>query len=154
MDFNLVAGGKIFFVNQSGIFADINTLDAEKIKTIRSTVPNVFASFFHYGTIDILTEGDEIMGHMQIDYVDDPEETVENITALMTGKHEMYDRVHNYYLEKILGPANMLEPEARKAAIQEYLKNYEKQIKADYLNTQDEETKREIEAIYKEYYAK
>ncbi len=154
MDFNLVAGGKIFFVNQTGIYADINTLDAEKIKTIRSSIPHIIASLFHYGTIDILTEGDEIMGHMQIDYIDDPEETVENINSILTGKHEVFERVHNYYLEKILGPMNNLDPETRKAAIRTYLKNYESQIKADYVNTQDPETRAEIEEIYKEYYGK
>ncbi|MDQ1343303.1 MAG: hypothetical protein QG650_22, partial [Patescibacteria group bacterium] len=35
--------------------------------------------------------------------------------------------------------------------IRQYLANYEDQIRDDYLGTQDEETKREIEAIYGEY---
>jgi hypothetical protein len=72
----------------------------------------------------------------------------------LTGKHGVIARVHNYYLEKILGPMSDLTPEQRKEAVREYLKHYESQVRSDYLNTQDPETKKEIEEIYAEYYGK
>lgn len=59
MDFNIVVQGKIFFVNQSGLLSDTQTLESDKIKTIKSKFPNKLAGFFNYGDIDILTEGDQ-----------------------------------------------------------------------------------------------
>ena len=102
MDFSLVTHRKIFFVNQEGIFADISTLDGEKIKTIRSTYPSAISSFFHFGNVEIMTEGEDPLGHILLQYVRDPEATVENISSLMNGRHHVLESVHNYYLEKIL----------------------------------------------------
>lgn len=39
MDFNVAVQGRIFFINQSGMYADTQTLLGDKIKTIRSTYP-------------------------------------------------------------------------------------------------------------------
>jgi hypothetical protein len=83
MDFNVVVKGKLFFVNQNGVYSDINTLDADKIKNIKSSYPGFLASFFHYGTIEVLTEGDELMGHNVMQFVDRPERTVEQMNALL-----------------------------------------------------------------------
>ncbi|HRI36803.1 MAG TPA: hypothetical protein PK765_07300 [bacterium] len=56
MDYVLAVPGKLYFVNQRGFYTDIQSLDADKIKTIRLSFPNFIAAFFHYGTVDVLTE--------------------------------------------------------------------------------------------------
>ncbi len=42
MDFNVVVPGRIFFINQNGMYSDTQTLSGDKIKTIRSTYPGFF----------------------------------------------------------------------------------------------------------------
>ena len=56
MDFNIIVPGKIFFVNQTGVLSSVQSIESGKIKTVRSYFPSKIASFFNYGTIDILTE--------------------------------------------------------------------------------------------------
>ena len=56
MDYNVVVPGKMYFVNQSGILSTIQTIESDKIKTVQSSFPSKIASFFNYGTINILTE--------------------------------------------------------------------------------------------------
>lgn len=56
MDYNIVVPGKIYFVNQSGVLSAIQTIESDKIKTVKSSFPSKIASFFDYGTVDILTE--------------------------------------------------------------------------------------------------
>lgn len=153
MDFNIAVKGRMMFVDQKGLFSDINTIDSEKIKNIRSTYPNFIASFFHYGTIEVLTEGDqELLGHNQIEFVDQPERTVEDINALLSGKVVLEEHVHNQYLRNIIAKFPELSGPERKAAIRKYLGDYELQIKKEYQETSNPETKRDIEEIYAEYY--
>jgi hypothetical protein len=154
MDFNIAVKGKIFFIDQSGMYSQINTLEAEKIKNIRSSYPNFLASFFHYGTLEVLTEGDEtLMGHNIMEFVWEPERTVENLNSLMSGKITIEEQIHTTYLAQLLGQFSNLAPLERRAAISQYLKDYESQIKREYQATTDAETRREIEGIYKEYYS-
>lgn len=49
----------MFFINQSGVLSNTQTLESDKIKTIKSTFPSPIAGLFNYGNIDILTEGDQ-----------------------------------------------------------------------------------------------
>jgi hypothetical protein len=88
MDYNIIVPGKVFFVNQSWILSSIQTIESDKIKTVRSSFPSKIASFFNYGTVDILTEGDNItmMGSMSMYYVQDPDGVVSNIQLLLSGK--------------------------------------------------------------------
>jgi hypothetical protein len=53
MDFGLVTVGKVLFINQHGLYAEINTVEADKIKSIRSSYPNPLASLMHFGTVKI-----------------------------------------------------------------------------------------------------
>ena len=158
MDFNLVVKGRMIFINQRWVFSDINTIDSDKIKNIRSSYPNFIASFFDFGTIEVLTEGDQdLLGHNSIEYVSHPEEAVRNINTLLSGKAEIEEVIHNHYLKKILenfSDDSELTPEERKSAIGKYLAEYEEQIKKDYQESGDPETKKEIEEIYKDYYSK
>jgi hypothetical protein len=85
MDYNVIVPGKIFFVNQSGVLSSIQTIESDKIKTVRSSFPSKIASFFNYGTVDVLTEGDTqaMMGTMSMFYVTDPDGVVANIQSLL-----------------------------------------------------------------------
>jgi hypothetical protein len=66
----------------------MQTIESDKIKTVRSSFPNKIASFFNFWTIDILTEWDSIdmIGTMSMYYVKDPDGVVANIELLLSGK--------------------------------------------------------------------
>lgn len=85
MDYNIIVPGKVYFANQSGILSSIQTIESDKIKTVRSSFPSKIASFFNYGTVDILTEGDTqaMMGTMSMYYVTNPDDVVANIQSLL-----------------------------------------------------------------------
>ena len=155
MDFNIAVKGKIFFVNQTGMYSNINTLEGEKIKNIRSSYPNFLASFFHYGTLEVLTEGDEtLMGHNIMQYVGEPERTVESMNSVISGNAKIEERIHGAYLAHILEQFSNLTTSERKVAIAQYLRDYDAQIKRDYQATTDSELRGEIEGIYRDYYGK
>lgn len=87
MDFNIVVPGKIFFVNQSGVLSNMQTIESDKIKTVRSIFPSKIASFFNYGNIDILTEWDSAqLGALTMYYVTAPAEVVASIQVLLEEK--------------------------------------------------------------------
>lgn len=85
MDYNIVVPGKIFFVNQSWVLSSVQSIESSKIKTVRSIFPSKIASFFNYGTIDVLTEWDTqmMMGTMSMYYVTDPDGVVASIQKLL-----------------------------------------------------------------------
>ena len=56
MDYNIVIPGKIIFVNQSGMLSSSQAVEGEKVKTVTAKYPGWLASFFQYGTIEIMTE--------------------------------------------------------------------------------------------------
>lgn len=150
MDFNVIVKGRIFFINQKGMYSDTQTLAGDKIKTIRSTYPGFLGSYFRYGTVDVLTEGDiGLMGVMTMHYVDNPELAVSNMNLLVSGRLEPIEKVHNVYLSKIIS-AYGIDRDAKdfRNKIREYLDRYDEQIRDDYFAAQDEETKKEIEEIY------
>lgn len=90
MDFNVVVQGKIFFVNQTGVLSNTQTIESDKIKTIRSNFPNKFASFFNFGNIDILTEGDTgMLGALTMYYVTNPTKVVNSIQTLLGEERSM-----------------------------------------------------------------
>lgn len=96
MDYNIFVPWKIFFVNQSGLLSTIQTIEWEKIKTVQSIFPSKIASFFNYGTINILTEGDSAMiGTMSMYYVTNPDKAVSLIQSLV-------DEVKNTPIETIV----------------------------------------------------
>lgn len=164
MDFNLVVKGRMIFVNQHGIFSNINTIESDKIKTIRSSYPSFLSSFFHFGTIEVLTEGDQdLLGHNIIEYVSRPEEAVEEINNLLAGKSDtaLSDTApkaetvrKNRFLENILKSFVGMSEEEQKLAIRNYLRDHEEAIKQEYEQSEDPATKEEIEELYKEYYPK
>ncbi len=84
MDYNVFIPWKIFFINQSSLLSTIQTIEWEKIKTVQSIFPSKIASFFNYGTINVLTEGDSAMiGTMSMYYVTNPDKAVSLIQSLV-----------------------------------------------------------------------
>lgn len=84
MDYNVVVESKIFFVNQSGILSTVQSIDCNKIKAVQSIFPSKIASFFNYGTINVLTEWDSsLIGTMTMYYVTDPDGVVANIHTMI-----------------------------------------------------------------------
>lgn len=87
-----------------------------------------------------------------MEFVDQPEKTVENINSLFLGTFDMRDIPENNYLSKILSKTPEAGNESeRKVIIQKYLENQDSMIQKDYRQG-DEKTKQEIQEIYKEYY--
>lgn len=91
MDYNIIVPGKIYFTNQSGVLSSMQTIESDKIKTVRSSFPSKIASFFNYGTVDILTEGDTqaMMGTMSMYYVTNPDDVVSGIQLLLDTKEKI-----------------------------------------------------------------
>lgn len=86
MDYNIAVPGKIIFVNQSWLLSSTYIIESEKIKTIRSSFPSWIASFFRYGTIEIMTEWDSstVEWTMPMYYVTNPDETVQYIQEIIS----------------------------------------------------------------------
>lgn len=85
MDFNVAVPGKLYTVNQTGILSNTQTLDGDKIKTVRATFPSKIASFFNYGNIDILTEGDEgTLGAITLYYVTSPKAIANDMENMLS----------------------------------------------------------------------
>ena len=85
MDYNIVIPGKIFFVNQSGMLSSSQAVEGEKVKTVAAKYPGWLASFFQYGTIEIMTEGGESnLGTTTMYYVPHPTDTAGLIQTLLS----------------------------------------------------------------------
>lgn len=84
MDYNVFVPWKIFFINQSGLLSIVQSIEWDKIKTVQSVFPSKIASFFNYGTVNILTEWDTAMiGTMSMFYVTNPDKAVAHIQSLI-----------------------------------------------------------------------
>lgn len=91
MDFNIVVPGRLFTINQTGILSNTQTLDGDKVKTVRATFPNKIASFFNYGNIDILTEGDEgTLGAITLYYVTSPKDIASDMENMLAAERAQY----------------------------------------------------------------
>lgn len=85
MDYNIVIPGKIFFVNQSGMLSASQAVEGEKVKTVTARYPGWLASFFQYGTIEIMTEwGETMLGTTSMYYVPHPTDTAGLIQTLLS----------------------------------------------------------------------
>lgn len=110
MDYNIVVQGKMFFINQSGVLSNTQTLESDKIKTIKSTFPNALASFFNFGNIDILTEGDQgSLGAMQMFYVTSPAKVVNSIQSLLGERRSMTPKEREIQAQKEIEKAPIVE---------------------------------------------
>lgn len=85
MDYNVVIPGKIMFVNQSGMLSSVNTMEGEKVKTISASYSGWLWSFFNFGTVEVMSEGDAhgMAGTMPMYYVTAPNETGRLIQSMI-----------------------------------------------------------------------
>lgn len=85
MDYNIVIPGKIMFVNQSGMLSSVSTIESDKVKTVSAKYSGWIGSFFNYGTIEIMTEGDvsSTTGTLPMYYVTAPNETARLIQSML-----------------------------------------------------------------------
>ena len=85
MDYNVIIPGKIMFVNQSGMLSSVNTMEWEKVKTISASYSGWLWSFFNFGTVEIMSEGDVhgMAGTMPMYYVTAPNETGRLIQSMI-----------------------------------------------------------------------
>lgn len=84
MDFAIVIPQKIIFYNQSNLKRSVQTINAEKIKTITSSHARLLWSVFNFWDITVLTEWDEAdMWEMTMSYISSPSETVYEINELL-----------------------------------------------------------------------
>lgn len=104
MDFNIIIKWKIIFANQSNMVSDRQTIDWNKIKTIKSTYPSKLLAFFKVWNIDILTEWDQNnLWAMSMYFVNEPDKTVQMITkALDWVFEEDLDKFKNKLFNEIL----------------------------------------------------
>ena len=112
MDYNVIVPGKIFFVNQSGVLSTVQTIESDKIKTVQSLFPNKLASFFNFGTINVLTEGDTqaMMGTMSMYYVTNPDGVVASIQSLLDEKSEERKEKAAAMLEEVVQAVQVTHP--------------------------------------------
>jgi hypothetical protein len=115
MDYNVVVPGKIFFVNQSGVLSAVQTIESDKIKTVQSSFPSKIASFFNFGTINVLTEGDTqaMMGTMSMYYVTNPDGVVASIQSLLDEKSEERKEKAAAMLEKVVEAVQVTHPTSK-----------------------------------------
>ena len=85
MDYNIVIPGKIMFVNQSGMLSSVSTLEGDKVKSVSARYSGWLGSFFNFGIIEIMTEGDNqsMTGTMPMYYVTAPNETARLIQSML-----------------------------------------------------------------------
>jgi hypothetical protein len=85
MDYNIVIPGKIMFVNQSGMLSSVNTVEWDKVKTVSAKYSGWLGSFFNFGNIEVMTEGDNLSltGTMPMYYVTAPNETGRLIQSML-----------------------------------------------------------------------
>lgn len=84
MDFNVIVHWKIFLVNQSWVLSNTQTIESDKIKTIRSVFPDKISSIFNFWNIDILTEWDTTMiWSLTMNHVMNPPQVVASMQLLL-----------------------------------------------------------------------
>lgn len=84
MDYTLIIPGRVMSINQSGMLASSQNIDGEKIKSVSARYTGIIGSIFHYGSIEIMTEGDStsMNGTLPLYYVHNPVETARKIEEL------------------------------------------------------------------------
>ena len=85
MDYNVVIPGKLMFVNQSGMLSSVNTIEWDKVKSVSARYSGWLGSFFNFGIIEVMTEGDNqtMTGTMPMYYVTAPNETGRLIQSML-----------------------------------------------------------------------
>lgn len=84
MDYAIITPDEIIFYNQSGFFdRDVRTIENEKIKTVKVSKHGLWKSLFNYGSLIVITEGDDSGTDIELYYVTDPDRTASKISSLI-----------------------------------------------------------------------
>lgn len=85
LDYTIITPSYISSYDQQGFFnRNITTIEPSKIKTVNFSSRGLINSFFNFGKVDILLEGDdEWKGEIIIDYIYDPETVKKKIIQLL-----------------------------------------------------------------------
>lgn len=74
MDYVIISPDEVVVYNQTGLFnRQSDSIGTDKIKSITVDKKGLIRSFFDLGGINILTEGDDLGGHIAFDYVWKPD---------------------------------------------------------------------------------
>ncbi|MBW7954794.1 hypothetical protein H3C61_03195 [Candidatus Gracilibacteria bacterium] len=151
MDFNIVIGEKIYFFNQRGVLGDSQNMNANKIKTMNTKYAGLIGSFFNYGEIIILSEGDngDKTGEMRMAYIGDPTGSVKNIQKVLNNELVTLEKDTNLVFKKIKLEIkiNDLNSEENIKKLRDYLKNNEENIKKMF-ESGSSETQNEVKELY------
>lgn len=104
MDYNIVSKNKIIFANQSNMISDKQTIEWNKIKTIKSSYSSKILAFFKVWNIEILTEWDQNnLWAMSMQFVNLPDKTVSQIHKALEWKMELIeDKYKNSVFNEIV----------------------------------------------------
>ncbi|MGE4444420.1 MAG: hypothetical protein AB7E37_05515 [Candidatus Altimarinota bacterium] len=150
MDFKIIQPGQIIFYNQRGVLGDSQNMNANKIKTMNTKYPGILGSFFNYGDILILTEGDQKdYGEMKMDYVGSPIKTVKEIQKVLNNDLDAMEKDVNLLLKRFKSQIGVedISSDENKEKLKIFLANNDKTIKEIFDNG-DDETKREVKELY------
>lgn len=90
MDFALITPHEIVHYNQQWILnRSIKTMDMEKVKTINVKWWWFMQSFFNFGSLVFLSEGDSEYGDLVLSYVAQPSETKKSIMEIKSHGEEL-----------------------------------------------------------------
>lgn len=150
MDFTIVVPGKVWFFNQSGLLADSKVIDADKVKSVTGSIGSFLGSFFGYGNLSILTEGDAL-GVIDLQYIGNPEKTASRIDVLLSANQERIDEATLGFLDTVLAALGIqkqdIDSTQARNMIREYLKHFESEMKADFQSSNPLRQK-EIAEVY------
>jgi len=84
MDYCIVTPRELVAYNQSGIFnRHTEIIDTEKIKTINKIPQWLFGSLFNFASLIFLSEWDNDIGDINLNYVENPEETYKKVRMII-----------------------------------------------------------------------
>lgn len=84
MDYAIVTPDEVTFHNQSGFFdRDVRTIETEKIKTVKVSKHGLWKSLFNYGSLIVITEGDDSGTDIELYYVTDPDRTASKVSHII-----------------------------------------------------------------------
>ncbi len=87
MDYCIVTPEEIILTEQSWLFKRaVRTLDAKKIKSIYIQKKNLIDSLFNDWSIIFMSDGDELMWEIVLEYIYDPEKKKEKLQDIIIRK--------------------------------------------------------------------
>lgn len=84
MDYCIITPDEIILAEQQGLFKrQIRSLDAIKIKSISTKKRSIINSIFNNGSIIFMSDGDETLGEIILEYVHNPEKQKDILSEII-----------------------------------------------------------------------